>query len=492
MKLNEDILFDYLSQRLPLKRYGSGKGALHLLRPEFYIRGNNSFVSNHLYISLADHLPDAPRFGEGVVIISVGGIPPVSYTTGRCTCLSVPGSFDLFAVFNSVQAIFNDFDRWEAALQRIYNENCDIDSMVRLSTNLLGIGMTVLDQKFEPLANNNENDHIDLDNYSQAMEYTKVDMSTKTPFLIEQETSSLCLNLFDSQEVYIGSLTFNAVQRALRPSDRVLIGFLGRFLEQAIISSSIFEEGDYHSSLKSLFSELLQGLPSNLKRLHQLEEYKTSSRFICIKIMPVGKLYAAPMEFACNLVESSIPNTVAVSYEDYVVAFVEVDTVEQTNTAIENFVNKMEVKMGVSQSFSEILQARAYYRQASIAIEYGSRLSPDTWCFRFSDYRLEYMLSHCTGEFPLELMLPDGLRSIYKRDSEQDSDYIQTLQTYLDNNMNVSKTAAVLFLHRSSLIDRLKRIEKYWDADLNDPKQRLEVQLLLRAMKLADKNKLGL
>lgn len=222
-----------------------------------------------------------------------------------------------------------------------------------------------------------------------------------------------------------------------------------------------------------------------------MEEHNSSASFLCAKILPVGKLHAAPLKFVCDLAESSIPHAVAFAHEAHVVAFIEISAAEQVYGAIENFTNKVDAKIGISQVFSDLLLARSYYRQASVAIDFGSILHTENSCYRFSDYRLYYLLSHATGEFPLEIILPDGLRALYERDQQQNSNYIQTLQTYLDSNMNISKTASSLFLHRSSLIERLKRIKRYLNLNLDDPEDRLQIQILLRTAELNEKLNLG-
>ena len=499
MKLNADILYDFLNPYLPLTYYGKGKPSLHLLRPEFYTGETNEFIANHLYISLADRLPDMPRFGNDVVIICVGGKPPVWYTTGRCVCLLVNEFSDLFTVFNYVQSIFNAFDSWERELYQIQRGNSDISAMIRLSTDVLGLSMTVLDRKFKNIATNElslgnngaENSSMTLDDFSRAMEHTKVDLTTQGPYLMELEPCAICSNLFDSHGIYIGSLTFHATQRELRPSDGVLNEFLADFVKKAIVAAPTIEAESRQDGLKAMFSELLQGLPCNQKRLHQLEEHNSSASFLCAKILPVGKLHAAPLKFVCDLAESSIPHAVAFAHEAHVVAFIEISAAEQVYGAIENFTNKVDAKIGISQVFSDLLLARSYYRQASVAIDFGSILHTENSCYRFSDYRLYYLLSHATGEFPLEIILPDGLRALYERDQQQNSNYIQTLQTYLDSNMNISKTASSLFLHRSSLIERLKRIERYLNLNLDDPEDRLQIQILLRTAELNEKLNLG-
>lgn len=491
MKLNADILYDYLNPVIPFARYGNGLRSLHLCRPEFYSGDSVDFLSNHLYITLADRLPDNPRFGSGVVLICVGGLPPVWYTTGRCVCFSTKEPVDMYTVFNSVQQLFNTFDTWSDELLRIQAGNLDIAEMIRISTPVIGLPVVVLDKGFSLIASSAdpfptetgesrwEAPEINLESFSKAMEQAKIDMTTRTPVLLGMAPEALCENLFDQQNTYVGSLTFLEQTRPVRPSDYELIDYLSQFIVKALIVPST-GDSDRLSTLKAIISDLLQGLPSNPKRVHRIEDYKPSADFIAVKMVLVGKMHLAPLRFICDLIESSIPGTIALPYEGNAVGFLEVNNMETTIAQLQNFIDKVDVEVGISQVFQDLLQARSHYRQASIAIEFGEHFAPGKRFHRFSDYRLQYLLSHCTGEFALETLLPDGLRAIFERDAKFNSDYRHTLEVYLDNHMNVSKTATELFLHRSSLLDRLKRIEKYLNMDMDDPSQRLQIQILLK------------
>ena len=58
---------------------------------------------------------------------------------------------------------------------------------------------------------------------------------------------------------------------------------------------------------------------------------------------------------------------------------------------------------------------------------------------------------------------------------------MDTLRVYLDNNLSVTKTAAALYLHRSTLLDRLAHITAMLGTDLKDPDYCLTLGILLRA-----------
>jgi DNA-binding PucR family transcriptional regulator len=58
---------------------------------------------------------------------------------------------------------------------------------------------------------------------------------------------------------------------------------------------------------------------------------------------------------------------------------------------------------------------------------------------------------------------------------------IRTLATYLDEQGSVIRTAQKLHLHRNAVTNRLRSITELLDADLDDPDQRLALQLACRA-----------
>ena len=58
-----------------------------------------------------------------------------------------------------------------------------------------------------------------------------------------------------------------------------------------------------------------------------------------------------------------------------------------------------------------------------------------------------------------------------------DKELSKTLYSYLRNNGSQAKTAKELWIHRSSLIYRLKKIEEVLDIQLDDYKTRLHLQL---------------
>jgi DNA-binding PucR family transcriptional regulator len=52
--------------------------------------------------------------------------------------------------------------------------------------------------------------------------------------------------------------------------------------------------------------------------------------------------------------------------------------------------------------------------------------------------------------------------------------------------MSYTATAKRLYIHRSTLIDRISRIERELGIDLRDSDRRLQLEILLKAMSIED------
>ncbi|QOT19928.1 CdaR family transcriptional regulator [Paenarthrobacter sp. YJN-5] len=67
---------------------------------------------------------------------------------------------------------------------------------------------------------------------------------------------------------------------------------------------------------------------------------------------------------------------------------------------------------------------------------------------------------------------------------DKDEDLMRTLEVYLDNESSPTVTAGVLGLHRNTVVNRISRLRQLLSVDLDDPDQRLAVQLACRVVNL--------
>ncbi len=123
---------------------------------------------------------------------------------------------------------------------------------------------------------------------------------------------------------------------------------------------------------------------------------------------------------------------------------------------------------GASGMFSDLEKRDAYIEQARLALEYGIEHGGSNCIYSFFDNFSEIILRHgCDNVYAESLVVPE-LRRLIDFDRENSSDYYQSLCCYLFERCDMTKAAAKLYVHRNSLMYRLKKCEEIMQADLSD------------------------
>ena len=79
--------------------------------------------------------------------------------------------------------------------------------------------------------------------------------------------------------------------------------------------------------------------------------------------------------------------------------------------------------------------------------------------------------------------MSEGLKALREHDRLKGSEYLRTLDLYLQNEMSVTRTSQALFIHRSSLLKRLDKIQRLLNQDLSDPDTRLYFRICLALLR---------
>jgi hypothetical protein len=133
--------------------------------------------------------------------------------------------------------------------------------------------------------------------------------------------------------------------------------------------------------------------------------------------------------------------------------------------------------IGQGHAIEELSDAPASYEHALAALRAAADQGAEV--ARWDDLRAYRLL---TALPPTAFEdLPERLRQLLDGSHEQ---LVLTLETYLDHAGDVKRTAAELWLHRTSLYYRLRRIEEVAGVDLSRGEDRLLCHVALRLAKL--------
>ncbi len=506
MKLNADILYENLSETLPAELLGFHTSELNLRRPEFYLDSAEPMLANHLYILPGDQFPRHLKLEKGCVILYSGNAPLAQTYLDRCCLIRLRQKTDPLAVMNAVTAIFDRYSAWYEQLHQIVETTADLQEMTEITSRLFGNPVMVLDSEFrfvttagyqtEDLQNiafdENGGEKLSMNALNQFLSAMDMKLDETDPIHLEiYDKSILSYNLFDAEE-YAGSLSIEHRNRPYRPGDEPLIRLFAHYLMLAMKQHTQFMSSG-HSVLRKTFQSLMDDMPVDLEDRRRLEKMDLPELWRCIVLQPTERLSKVPSSYVCEQIEAMFPGSIAFSYESTILIFISADKMDNSAEDRREFIRLIEhhfepanLKVGISSPFSDLYTARWHYTQGCIALENGSIFDPDETFYFFEEYALEELIINAPGDQPLEMYYSDGLKRLFEHDAQSQTSYIETLRTYLNNNMNVTATADALYIHRSTLLERLSRIKKeLWD-DLKDPDVQLRLRIILKALEIRE------
>lgn len=131
---------------------------------------------------------------------------------------------------------------------------------------------------------------------------------------------------------------------------------------------------------------------------------------------------------------------------------------------------KVDYACGVSQIFTDLENRAAYVEQADLCMQYGLRdQSQKQNHYLFANLYAKIICSiGYQNLHPKNLILPE-LQLLLDSDRENETNFFESLKCYLYTQCDMSKTAANLFLHRNSLMYRIRRCQEIMNVDVSNP-----------------------
>lgn len=501
MEISTDVLYELLSQKYVLDRFGRSVAANAVSLPVFYER-NVPVERGHTYIARTQDLPNMPL--EGCLLICVGAKPPRAWNMWPGEVIYVANAHDdIMGVFNAVQRILSKLFSWGQRMQELATMGNRVADMVEISIPVFENRITVTDYDMNVLAHcqldeNGEERLIAMSDLYERVPTEKASLFSKRfthfmrnrePFFFEEKGrgDNYCINLYLGDS-YVGCCALQEDLRPLRTSDLELFQLFANFIRQALAVQSQMPNGQL-VTLKTIINQLLNYYPVSSVDMHRSLELTalnlgaedlSEHKWCCVVIQSANRGKNLPEGYLCSTVEGVLPNAVAVAFNETIVAYCLIKKGERRLDAVcdplEAYLKDMNFKAGISRTFQDFFQARDFYRQALCAITAGRKADPANAWYLFGDYVLDYMLSNCCGDFEPEMIIAPELMRLNNL-SVKGVDYIETLKAFLDNDCNASQTAKAMYLHRSTLVQRIDRIREVVDLDL--PERRLYLQMCL-------------
>lgn len=138
--------------------------------------------------------------------------------------------------------------------------------------------------------------------------------------------------------------------------------------------------------------------------------------------------------------------------------------------------------IGVGDACQPASEAPRSYEQALYALRLADRLSGIGSLVLWSRLGAYRTIAALARDADVSAILPAALLRLL--DSNDGETLVKTLECYLDRAGDVSSAADALFIHRSTLYQRLRRVERTTGLDLGMGDHRLELHLGLRLWRM--------
>ncbi|SHF22756.1 PucR C-terminal helix-turn-helix domain-containing protein [Lactonifactor longoviformis DSM 17459] len=453
-----------------------------------------------IYLAPTDALPSRHEFTSDYFIICVGDEPRKNYLRGCFPFIWVKNGY--FAeVFNKVQGWYESYAQWEIDMQEVIASDIDFGKLTKLSLPFIGNPVAILDTEFyhvaittwEKKADGQVKFHVEAPMFPISLEkfenvHTIREKYKELRGIYRPTEGYICSNLFVTGR-FVGTITVAERWRPFRKSDEEIIQVYAERIEEAFLRRASVKTMQT-STLKSVVFDYLNKNPVSKYRVAHITT--ENQFFLCFKVMVQGDGHLSPpVNYICSILENMFEGCVAMEYEGCIMGIVDFSIfpyeLEKFIATLKSFLDKKGFYAGVSDRFTDIQEVWIYHRQAYHAFRIGQEMHPEKRIYFFMDYAFIYMLENCTGEFSLKHLIPPELRTLLKS-SKAGVNYAETLKCYLENNMNASVTSRLLYLHRSSFMNRMERVHQILGDELLNSKTRLWYQILLTIYEDSEEN----
>lgn len=517
MLLSVGMIYDELKQLFGEVYLNHHDETMNLSRCVFY-EDELSLRSDTIYIISGNMVTaaylDMLTLKNGTAIIYDGPIEHDMIRSDASYLILKKDHPSLMSISNMILHIFEKYQKYEMSLRNAVLHRKSIQFMVDLATPLFGNEIAVRDNEYRFIAQS----YPTIREYELAGLPQPMNDSVADPEVInllknsngyEKETQSdtpvlyhmgdysrniLYYDIFEHSK-FLYRVKLSDVNQPLRTYDKPLLHHLAEMIREKYYYFGL-EISDEGANIRAILIKLIENVAdcteSDLLSLAQELRWDTYANYLCVCVSLSSRDIAVNTNtWYCVLLRQLFSGIYAFDYKNVVVIVSNLDISysghpEAFVSEFVQFLRDENMRAGFSLPFTNLLQLKTFYRQADIALSIGMRVHPYVWTHPFQNYIDYYIKMRIMEDFNNTMYCMPGLKRLQEYDRSKDTELLQTLKTYLDNNQNAAQTARALFIHRGTLKYRIEKIIQLLGFDLKDSRQTVILHLFLYLMELEE------
>lgn len=494
MLLSSSIIVNKLSGRFLYDLTGKLDDTLQFSRPVFLTSGQLP-QNGEILVGRFRRNEDIPKNKLHSILITQGRILENVHDKFDCI-LNFDETVDLYEVVNFIHSVFDTYDQWQTDIILLAQKGCTLTELLDRSQTIFTNPLMIHNREFHfisyssiidaspklsVLLTHSTSPEI-LNNFLVDKEFQDTFSEKKAQMFSAHITGirTIYKNIFSHDKLLCRVLICETI-RNLEGSDIPLLEILSEQIRYILLKDSDADEQPVQT-LNNILCHLLQGdNVDDYVFTNTMESFGwiPQNQYFCIRfkvdhIDVQNHTGPAMVEY----LERAVKNSCVFELYNDLIMFVNLSlsslSQEEIVDKLKEFIRDRNLKAGISLSYHGFNQVFQYlYKQSSITLDVGLRYSPFKWIHRFSEVSSHYLLERCISELPAQMVCSPQILELYQYDQEHGSEYLHTLKTYLENNMQPVATAKKLFIHRTTFLYRLDKMNSMFHLHMDDPSQRI-------------------
>jgi hypothetical protein len=461
------------------------------------------FRKNTLYLGFQSQVQDLDL--TGIILYLIKDLDRFSLPLGKNNyVVEFPKGTELDSLYERCNSLMEEkFSLLEGgfALLNTVGEELDLHEMVDTAAKLIDNPLIVLDNSYKVLAYSQSHEVKDYQwqqNIERgfctfeyiagfnSIEGVKNSPDSNEPFIIECFTSPLrrCISKLYIKKRQLGYLISVESNSSFDEMNMELFTLISNFIATAV---SIKNKIQQHPNNKAYDSILIDGLEGNVKsesifyERMKNTEFDTDS-FYKVLVIDISSYnnFDPSSEHLKNLIKTLFNKFWTVSYKNSVVTLIDVGDkdydIRKTLKAERNFFRENNLRVGISDTFTDLYRLRKYYLQATRALHIASKINPGELFSNYDGYRFyDLITSTAKNSEELRSFYCSDLVKIIKYDKKHNTQYFETVFQYLQCNRNLEETAQKLFIHKNTVSYRIRKVKEMFNIDFDNTYKRFKL-----------------